>query len=607
MNPKDDTFPKLLLRDALRYGVKKIAYREKDLGIWRSKTWQELYENVESLSLGLMELGLKRGDTVGFIGDNRPEYWWGLLAVQALGGKTVGIFQDSLLPEVEYILSNAEAKMAIVEDQEQTDKILEIKDRLPKLERVVVDDWRGLKNYQNPLLIKLTEVQRLGKEKEKSDSDLFPKCISGGSGDDIAVICYTSGTSGVPKGVVLNYRNFLNTAANLEKVVSMDENDKVITYLPLAWNAELVFSVCLYLRNGYTIHFPESVETVQENIREVGPTMMLAPPKIWEKMCSEVRVKMMDSTWLKRKLYEICYKIGQKNIDLQIGKGRQSLWRRVIGSLCYYILFRSLQDRLGLSYMRHAFTGGSALGPDIFRFYQSFGVNIKQMYGATEMSGFICTHSDGDVNFMTVGRAIPTVDLMISDEGEILCKGPGLFLGYYKDPEASCKSIDERNYFHTGDFGYLKEDGHVVVIDRMKDVMKLSDGVNFSPTFIENRLKFSPFIREAIAVGKERPWVGALIQIDYAYVGNWAEKRQIPYTTFRDLAQKKEVYHLIEGEVEFVNKNLPELARIKRFLLLDKELDADDEELTRTQKLRREFVSQKYEGLIQRLYEESGN
>jgi len=605
MNSEYDTFPKLFLRNVRRYGNKKIAYREKDLGIWISKTWQDMYESVESLAGGLKEVGFQRGDAVGFIGDNRPEYVWGMLAVEVLGGKTVGIFEDALEPEVEYILNHADAKFAIVEDQEQTDKLLNIKDRLPLLKKVIVDDWKGLRSYQEPMIMKLTEVQNLGREYKKKFPNFFEEEISKGWGDEVTLLAYTSGTTGKPKGTMLTYDNMLGMAAGLETVISIDENDKVPTYLPLAWIVEVMISVCWFLRNGFTINFPESPETVQENIREIGPTIMLAAPRIWEKMCSEVQVKMLDSTWLKRKIYGISYKIGQKHIDIQTEKGKLCLWDRFLNKLCYFLVFRALQDRLGLLHIKHAFTGGSALGPDVFRFFQALGVNIKQVYGQTEMGGNIATHEEGDVDYETVGKAVPGVDLKILDNGEILCKGPGMFLGYYKNPEETKEVMDEDGWLHTGDFGYINKKGHLIVIDRMKDVIKLSDSSNFSPTFIENRLKFSPYIREAIAVGKDRPYVIALIQIDYAFTGDWAEKRQLAYTTFTDLARKREVYDMIAKEVKRVNSYLPEAARIAKFFLLEKELDPDDEELTRTQKLRRAFVSKKYQDLISRLYEEN--
>lgn len=605
MNSGYDTFPKLFLKDVRRYGNKRIAYREKDLGIWISKTWQDMHESVESLAGGLKELDFERGDTVGFIGDNRPEYVWGILAVDALGGKTVGIFEDALEPEVEYILNHADAKFAIVEDQEQTDKLLNIKDRLPLLKKIIVDDWKGLRSYQEPMIMKLTEVQNLGREYKKKAPNFFEEEVSKGRGDEVALLAYTSGTTGKPKGTMLTYDNMLGMAVGLEKVISIDENDKVPTYLPLAWIVEVMISVCWFLRNGFTINFPESPETVQENIREIGPTIMLAAPRIWEKMCSEVQVKMLDSTWLKRKIYGISYKIGQKHIDIQTEKGKLGLWNRFLNKLCYFLVFRALQDRLGLLHIKHAFTGGSALGPDVFRFFQALGVNIKQVYGQTEMGGNIATHEEGDVDYETVGKAVPGVDLKISDNGEILCKGPGMFLGYYKNPEATKEVMDEDGWLHTGDFGYISKKDHLIVIDRMKDVIKLSDGSNFSPTFIENRLKFSPYIREAIAVGKDRPYVIALIQIDYAFTGDWAEKRQLAYTTFTDLARKREVYDMIAKEVKRVNSYLPEAARIAKFFLLEKELDPDDEELTRTQKLRRGFVSEKYGDLISRLYKEN--
>lgn len=604
MNSEFDTFPKLFLRNVRRYGSGKIAYREKDMGIWLSSNWQEMYESVKSLAAGFADLGLMRGDTVAFMGDNRPEYLWGMLAAQALGAKTVGIYQDALANEVQHVMNHSDVKIALVEDQEQTDKLLDIHDRLPALKKLVVDDWKGLKSYKDPLLVKLTDVQQLGRERVKSNPVFFEEETAKGKGGDIAIICYTSGTTGVPKGAMLSYSNIIRMAESLEKVIAMDERDSVVTYLPLAWIVEMMISVGWYLRNGFTINFPERPETVQENIREIGPTILVSPPRIWEKMCSEVQVKMMDSTWIKRQAYRLCYKKGQEALDRTLEKRRPSVWEQCTDQLNYHLVFRALQDRLGLLRIKHAFTGGAALGPDVFRFFQAFGLNIKQMYGQTEMGGIIATHLDGDVDYETVGKAIPDVDLKISDIGEILCKGPGMFAGYYKNPEATRAIVDGEGYLHTGDFGYINQNGHLVVIDRMKDVIKLSEGSNFSPTFIENRLKFSPYIREAIAVGKDRPFVAGLIQIDYSFVGDWAEKRQIAYTTFADLARKKEVKDLIQKEVNRVNMNLPEPARIRKFLLLEKELDADDDELTRTQKLRRSYVSEKYKDLINDLYRE---
>jgi len=604
MKTKYDTFPKLFLRNVQKYGSKKIAYYEKDLGIWLSSTWEDMHGNVESLALGLLELGIEKGDKVCFIGDNRPEYLWGLIAVQSLGGMTVGIYQDALIDEVEYVINNADVKIAIVEDQEQTDKLLDIKDRIPKLKKVIVDDWTGLKNYKEPLLIKLIDVQRLGLKQKQKLPYLFEEKVAEGDSQDVAIIAYTSGTTGRPKGTMLTYHSLISMGASLEKYISMDDQEKVLTYLPLAWIVEVMISVCWFLRNGFVINFPESAETVQENIREVGPTMMVAPPRVWEMVCSDVQVKMMDASWLKKKIFELCSAIGQKHIDMYLEKGKLGIIQRCIKKICFWLCFRALQDRLGLLNMKHAFTGGSALGPDVFRFYQAFGVNIKQMYGQTEMGGIIATHVDGDVNYETVGNAISEVDIRISETGEILCKGVGMFIGYYKNDEARSEVIDDDGFLRTGDFGYINENGHLVVIDRMKDVIKLSDGSNFSPTFIENRLKFSPYIREGIAIGKDRPFVVALIQIDYAFVGNWAEKKQLSYTTFADLSKRKEVYDLISEAVDQVNINLPGAARISKFLLLEKELDADDAELTRSQKLRRGFVIDKYQELIDKLYKE---
>ncbi len=604
MITKYDTFPKLFLRNVRKYGSKKNAYYEKDMGIWLSSTWEDMHESVESLALGLLELGIEKGDTVCFMGDNRPEYLLGLIAVQALGGRTVGVYQDALIDEVAYVINNADVKIAIVEDQEQTDKLLDIKDRIPKLKRIIVDDWMGLRNYKESLLIKLIDVQSLGLKRKQDFPNLFEEKVAEGNNQDVAIISYTSGTTGLPKGTMLTYHNLLSMGASLEKNISMDDQEKVLTYLPMAWIVEIMISLCWFLRTGFVINFPESAGTVQENIREVGPTMMVAPPRVWEMVCSDVQVKMMDASWLKKKIYKFCSAIGQKHIDILLERKKLGIIQQCTKKICFWLCFRALQDRLGLLNIKHAFTGGSALGPDVFRFYQAFGVNIKQMYGQTEMGGIIATHVDGDVNYETVGNTISEVEIRISETGEILCKGGGMFIGYCNNEEARSEVIDEDGFLLTGDFGHINENGHLVVIDRMKDVIKLSDGSNFSPTFIENRLKFSPYIREGIAIGKDRPFVVALIQIDYVFVGNWAEKKQLSYTTFADLSKKKEVYDLISEAVNQVNKNLPGAARISKFLLLEKELDADDAELTRTQKLRRGFVIDKYQELIEKLYKE---
>lgn len=603
---QDLTFPKLLRQNAATFG-EKVAMREKDKGIWLPKTWREIYLEVQELALGLIALGFQKGNMACFIGDNRPEYWIGELALQSIGGIPVGIFQDSLEEEIEYVLNYAEIKFAIVEDQEQVDKLLSIKDNTD-LENIIVDDWMGLASYDETSLIKYRDVLKKGKELKTQDPNLFDARVNQTHENDIALMSMSSGTTGKPKGIMLSYQNCMEMAQCFEEAVPISQCTEVITYLPLAWIVEQMVSVCWFLINRFTINFPEEPETVRENIREVGPDLIIAPPKIWESLCSEVQVKILDSSFIKRKIFRASAPYGYKLVEKKFGREKMSLGWKIVDWIINWLALGPLRDKLGLSRIKFAFTGGAPLGPEVFRFFQAIGVNLLQMYGQTESSGIVCTHRLRDVRYETVGRPIPGIEIKISEKGEILIKSPGLFQRYHKMPNETAEP-NKDGWFYSGDCGII-ENGHLIMIDRMQDVMQLSDGTKYSPSLLENKLKFSPYMREAIVFGQERPYIIALIQIDYPNVGHWAEKRRIEYTTFADLAQNEKVYELIAQEVEAVNENLPEAAQIKRLSLLKKEFDADDEELTRTQKIRRKFVSERYQELVQSLYKDqtpSGN
>ena len=606
MNPLDalggeDTFPKLLVRNARRHPA-RTALREKDLGIWQPISWQGYLDAVRELSLGLRELGLLRGHKLAIVGGNRPEWVMSELAAQAMGAASVGVYQDSTLHEVAFVLDHCDAEIVVAEDQEQTDKILDMLERLPKVRHVVYTDPRGLRGYRHPALISFEAVREKGRAVLAHHPRLFEEEVAKGSADDLAIISYTSGTTGFPKGAMLSFRNLLAMALALHEVDPKRPGDEFVSFLPLAWIGEQMMSLSSALALGFTVNFPEAPETMMENVREIGPHVMFAPPRVWEGMVSSVQVRIMDTTPFKRFMYERLMPLGYAVADRRFsGKPLGVGWRLLYG-LAHLLLFRALKDRLGLSRLRTASTGGAALGPDVFRFFHGIGVPLKQIYGQTEIAGISCIHREDDIRFHTVGEPIPGTEVSISEAGEILSRSPSVFLGYYKNEAASGEVVRE-GWLHSGDAGHL-EDGHLVVIDRLKDVMRLADGTRFSPQFIENRLKFSPYVKEAVVIGQDRPYLCALLCIDMGIVGKWAEKQKIGYTTYADLSSRTQVYDLVEKEVEQVNGTLPPAARVRKFVLLYKELDADDDELTRTRKVKRNVVEERYGDVIDAVYGE---
>jgi long-chain acyl-CoA synthetase len=596
----DDTFPKLLVRNQ-RTIADGVAMREKEFGIWQSYTWREYHAHVRDFSLGLVALGVKPGDKVAIIGDNRPEWVWSEIAAQAAGAASVGLYQDSNLTEVAFVIDHCDASIIVAEDQEQVDKILDMLDKLPKVRHVIFTDPRGLRKYEHPALLPFEAVEEKGRALAKEQPTLFEENVRRTSPEDVAIICYTSGTTGNPKGAMLTFRNLLSMSLSLDDVDPKRPDDEFVSFLPLAWIGEQMMSLSASLARGFTVNFPEEPDTVTENIREIGPDVMFAPPRVWESMVSTVQVKIMDTTPFKRFMYERCMPVGKKVADLRFEKKPVPFGLRVAWFFADWLLFRALKDRLGMTNLRSASTGGAALGPDVFRFFHALGVPLRQIYGQTEIAGISCIHRETDIAFHTVGVPIPGTDVRIAENGEILSRSASVFSGYYKNDEATAATLKE-GWLHSGDAGYLTETGHLVVIDRLKDVMKLADGTQFSPQFVENRLKFSPYVKEAVVVGKDRPFLTAMLCIDMGVVGKWAEKNKLSYTTYTDLSAKKEVYDLVQEAVDEVNETLPEAARIEKFVLLYKELDADDEELTRTRKVRRVFVEERYKEVISALY-----
>ncbi|MCP4630400.1 MAG: long-chain fatty acid--CoA ligase [bacterium] len=606
-NKTAKSLPELLVNNVARFGDRRVALREKEFGIWQSVTWQQYLEHVRDFSLGLLSLGLKSGDTVGIIGGNRPEWIYAELAVQAAGAIPFGIFQDSILSEVAYIIDHSGASVIVAEDQEQVDKILDLKEQLPRIKKIIYTDPKGLWDYEEKdLLIEFIEIERLGRQMHQKDPKRFNKNVQALKEADLAVICYTSGTTGNPKGTLLTHKNILSMVASLNVVDPKLPNDQFLSFIPLPWIVEQTMSVFSSLYAGYTVNFPEESDTALADLYEIAPSLIVASPRMWEGISREVMVKHLDASFLKKLIYDLCLPIGYRWADFKFEKKNPPLGWKLLYWLAYAAMFRALRDRLGFSKVRSAMTGGAALGPDVFRFFHALGVNLKQIYGQTEVAGYSTIHKDGDINFDSVGIPVPEAEVIIYEPdaegvGQVISRGPGLFQGYLKNEEETKNTIID-GWLHSGDAGYFTEDGHLVIIDRVKDLMHLKSGAKFSPMFIENKLKFCPYIVEAVVLGHEQDYVTAMICIDYKHVGKWAEESRINYTTYSDLAGKGEVYNLIEREVVRVNATLPEKARIAKFLLLYKELDADDEELTRTKKIRRKFINQKYTKEIAALY-----
>jgi long-chain acyl-CoA synthetase len=596
-----DTLPRLLLRNAEVYAGRP-AIREKDRGIWQTFTWREYRDQVRDLALGLAALGFTRGETLSVIGDNRPRLYGAQLAAQSLGGIAVPVYQDSIARELAYVWSHAEVAVIVAEDQEQVDKVMALREQLPTLRHVIYDDSRGLGRYRFDWLRSFGEVQELGRAFAREHPGYFEAEIAKGVPDDVAMICYTSGTTANPKGAMLTHRNAIETAHALLQAEPIRPDDEYLAYLPMAWVGDAFYTLVLSLEVGSVVNCPESPETVQRDLRELGPTIVLAPPRIWENMLTGVQVRVADATPLKRWIFERCRAVAERAEILRAEGKRVPLGLRLAAALGEFFVYGPVRDQLGLRRARWALTGGAPLGPDTFRFFRSFGINLKQVYGSTETMGLVSIQPDTEANPTTVGRPCPGIEVKVADKGEVLIRGAGIFKGYYKAQEATREVLDGEGWFHTGDAGFLDSRGHLVIIDRAKDVGALSDGTPFAPQFIENKLKYSPFVREAVAFGHERPFVSAMIAIDLNTVGNWAERRGLPYTSYTDLSQKPEVRELIRDEIRKSNATLPEATRVRRFLLLPKDLDADDAEMTRTRKVRRRYIAEKYAPVTEALY-----
>jgi long-chain acyl-CoA synthetase len=601
-----DTFPKLLFSNALKRGS-KTAIREKNFGIWQSWTWKQMADEIRSLACGLAALGVKRGDKLVIIGDNRPRLYWGMAATQSLGGIPVPGYQDSTADEMQYVLEHAEARFVLAEDQEQVDKTLEIKDQCPKLEEIIFDEPRGLRDYDRSHLHDFEDIQKKGRQFQAENPEYLDREIAQGKGEDVAIILYTSGTTGKPKGVILTYDNVLITARNTVERDGLQQDEEVLAYLPMAWVGDHIFSYGQSYVAGFGVSCPENSTTIIQDLREIGPTYFFAPPRIFENMLTTVMIRMEDAGWLKHKMFHYFMKVARR-AGIRILDGKPVPFTdRILYAIGDMLVYGPLKNTLGFSRIRLGYTAGEAIGPDIFDFYRSLGINIKQLYGQTEAAVFVTMQPDGEVKPDTVGTPAPGVEIKITDNSEVLYRSPGVFHSYYKNPEATADTKTEDGWVHTGDAGFFDEDGHLKIIDRAKDVGKFNDGSMFAPKYLENKLKFFHQIREAVTFGHQRNFAGAFVNIDLEAVGNWAERNNIPYASYQELAAHNQVYKMIQECIEKVNRDLNGDAnlsgsQIRRFLILHKELDADDGELTRTGKVRRRIVADKYGILIDALY-----
>src|SRR6266571_3794415 len=595
------TLPRLLQRNA-RDLADRPAIREKDRGIWQSWTWREYHDQVRDLALGLASLGLKRGDRLSVIGDNRPRLYAAQLAVQCLGGVSVAVYQDSIAKELAYVWNHAEVGVIVAEDQEQVDKVVGLRPELPALRVVIYDDPRGMLGYKHEWLKSFQDVQEAGRRFGAEHPGYFEAEIDKGKSDDIAIVCYTSGTTGNPKGAMITHANAIGVAEIFCKQEGVVPEDTSLAYLPMAWAGDAVYTLFASLVAGFCANCPESPETVQRDLRELGPTTVLAPPRIWENMLTAIQVRAADATPLKRRTFDYFRAVAERAEILRSEGKPVPAGLRFATTLGEFFVYGPVRDQLGLRKAKWALTGGAPLGPDTFRFFRSIGVNLKQVYGSTETTGLVSLQPDAEANPTSAGRPVPGIEVKIADRGEVLVRGCLIFKGYLKNEDATREVIDPEGWFHTGDAGFFDPKGHLVIIDRAKDVGALNDGTPFAPQFIENKLKFSPCIREAVAFGHERPVVAAMIAIDLSTVGNWAERRGLPYTSYADLSQKVEVRELIHEEIRKGNQTLPDSTKIRRFLLLNKDLEADDAEMTRTRKVRRRFVAEKHATVIDTFY-----
>ncbi|TWG99696.1 long-chain acyl-CoA synthetase [Mesorhizobium sp. J18] len=607
-----DTFPKYLLLNAERFRGRP-SMRHKDYGIWQSWTWDEQLDEVRAFALGLKAIGLRRGDKVAIIGANRPRLYWSFASIQSLGAVPVPVYADSVAEEMAYVLDHAEVRFAVVEDQEQVDKLLSIAERIPSLTEIVYDEKRGLRDYDHTHLHAYEDLRAVGLKRLAEDAGAGKEWLAEveqGRGSDLAIMLYTSGTTGRPKGVMLSNDNLVKSAINGNAFDNLGADESTIAYLPLAWVGDHLFSYAQCYTAGFCVSCPESPDTVDADRREIAPTYFFAPPRVFENMLTAIMVRMEDAGRFKRRLFDYFLKHARKVGEPLLNGERVGFLDRLLYAIGEFVIYGPLKNRIGLSRLRVGYTAGEAIGPELFSFYRSIGLNLKQLYGQTEATVYITAQPDGQIRPDTVGLPSPEVEIRIADNGEVLYRSPGVFIGYYKNEEATRSTKTADGWVHTGDAGFFDRDGHLKIIDRAKDVGRLASGALFAPKYIENALKFFPDVKEVVAFGDGRDFCAVFVNIDLQSVGSWAERNNIAYASYQELAGHPRVYEIIAAHVDETNRRLarePLMAgsQIRRFLVLHKELDADDGELTRTQKVRRSFIAERYGELIEALYDGS--
>ena len=597
---RTDTIPHLFLEKVNRFGD-RVALREKDFGLWQEISWNDYCRHVRHFCLGLMELGLEQGDHVSIFGENEPEWLYADLATQSAGAVSVGVYPTNPAAEAKYVIGHSDSKFVVCDDQEQVDKVLEVKDELPLLKKIVVMDMKGLRNYKDSMITSFEAVEAIGAKREETDPEAYYRMVELVTPDDVAIMVYTSGTTGPPKGAMLSHDNVVKFLHAQAKVIPQTDKDDVVSYLPLCHVAERMMSVMFPMFSGATVNFAESVDTVTMDMREIFPTFYLAVPRIWEKMMAGIIIKMKDATWLKHKIYHTFMPVGERMAEARLAGGPIPLSLRAANFAGHWMLFRHLKKELGLLRAKIAVSGAAPIAPEVLKFFHSLGIEVLEGWGMTEETGIGTINLPGDVKLGTVGRPIPGVEVKIAEDGEILLKCEHIFVGYWKDPEATARTIQD-GWLYTGDVGEFGEDGRLKITDRKKEIIITSGGKNIAPSEIENRLKCSPYINEAIVIGDGRKFLSALIQIEYDNVAKWAQERNIAYTTFKSLSQNPQVVELIKGEVHAANREFAQVETVKKFKLLEKELDHDDDELTATLKLRRKTINKKFGDVIEEMY-----
>ncbi|MCU0481216.1 MAG: AMP-binding protein [Anaerolineae bacterium] len=596
-----DTLPKLFVDTAKKYWG-KIAMRKKRLGIWQEYTWEESYQKVHDFALGLMSLGLSRGEKVSIIGENDPEFYWAEIATHCAGGVSTAIFTDANPQELLYVVTNSNSVFLVAHDQEQCDKALELKEKLPNIRKVIYWEERGMWSYDDDWLMSFDELLALGRDYAQKHADAFLKSVAQGKGDDIAIFSYTSGTTSLPKAAMVRHRNLIYTNVHTQPVIKTYQEDNYLSFSPLAWITEQGLGVAAHVLYGFQVNFPESPETVQTDLREIAPSALLFPSRIWENLARTMQMRVNDSSWINRALYKLFMPVAYKVIDLEDEGKPIPFTTKFLRGLAEWAVLQPLRDKIGMVRMRNAFTSGAVLSPDVLRFFRACGVELRSLYGSTEMQG-VTMHYPNKVKLASVGEIIPGVEIKIAENREIRVRSRAVFAGYYQADEKTAESFDEDGFFKTGDAGFIGEDGHLIYLDRVSDMIELSNGESFSPQFIEGRLKFSPFIQDVMTVGGfDMEFVTAIVIIDFDNVSRWAEKNRVNFTTYVDLTQKSQVYDIIKKEIQRVNENLPASARIRKFVILHKAFDADEAELTRTRKLRRKALEQRYGIMLDAMY-----